>query len=542
VSRLRPPLIRRAKSTDPDKMKNYLGFFVYDKDRNQIENGDWQNPYFFNQEATVVQFSQWSRLTGTLLASRISVPLDHEANGAKVASSGQYNNINYVMPQTAAYAMLRYGPAYGGGEGDGSIYYAKPSVYPIYTGISQHWQLEESRIASAEMNVHANLIEGADLVNTAAFGWIVAVSGDLVRTPWNDDRMVWAVEAKYKESTNTCYTHGRATTHMIPIDPNENYEMGIWIKSSGLDTRNYVGFWLYDEAKEKILGDAEEFLNPYWKTEDGDGDKFTYHNGRIMASDTTSHARSKPFMYSDGTTAKADWVMPSQTRYIAVRWQTCYYGEGEPGVTHFAFPSFRRLGGAGFSAQGPSSTPFGVTYLGKYDITPATTGGVTQQLGPSKWTSIAARKGIGFSFYADYAGYYNPDTHDLVARVCLAFSDDLTNRESTTVRIGRTSCDANEGGTCSGGPGNTGNGKLTDPESNLNPNQYDQAHTFWEETFTGTFSNAQLMHHKCGEWFKASELSCGYSWTNACVMAAKSSASTNILYESIHLDVGIQVV
>jgi hypothetical protein len=140
---------------------------------------------------------------------------------------------------------------------------------------------------------------------------------------------------------------------LIPIDPFASYEMGIWIKSTGADLNNYVGFFLYDENRVQIdRGDkSKEYYNPYWKSTEEDSEHFTYHNGRIMASDTTPTTREKPYMESDGTTARYDWVMPSTARYIAVRWLTCYGSGDGKGVTYYTAPSFRRLGANGFPAR-----------------------------------------------------------------------------------------------------------------------------------------------------------------------------------------------
>jgi len=203
-----------------------------------------------------------------------------------------------------------------------------------------------------------------------------------------------------------------------------------------------------------------------------------------MASDTKSEARGKPFIYSDGTTAKLDWLMPSNARYLTVRFRSCS-GDGDgSGVTHYAYPSFRKLGANGFDTQGAVATPWGVTFLGRYGVATATNGGEQQTIGASAWTTISLRTGVGFSFVRDYGGFYNIDTQELVTRVCLAYGDNLSNSpqgKGTIVRLARVSCKESDDGNCEGksDPKYTGNGPLTGDAAALNSNRYDAGTAFW---------------------------------------------------------------
>jgi hypothetical protein len=82
---------------------------------------------------------EWTKVSGKLLASRESVRLNHTDGTAFVPQTNKGISFNdVVMPPTAAFAAMRYGPAYGGGEGGGSIFYAKPAVHAIDIGVSDN--------------------------------------------------------------------------------------------------------------------------------------------------------------------------------------------------------------------------------------------------------------------------------------------------------------------------------------------------------------------------------------------------------------------
>jgi hypothetical protein len=129
--------------------------------------------------------------------------------------------------------------------------------------------MEEVRQLNADLNMHTNLIKGADLENTAGADWISPVqSKNLVRTEWNDERIIWAAQSK-EDNTKHCYDN-QVHTHMITIDPYASYEAGIWIKSTGKDMNNYHGFYLFDENKVQIEGDDDEYGACRWRSrEDG---------------------------------------------------------------------------------------------------------------------------------------------------------------------------------------------------------------------------------------------------------------------------------
>jgi hypothetical protein len=104
-----------SKTDDKNVLKNYFGFFVYDKDMEYIRTGDWENPYFYSSDGNTASHGEWTKKSGKLLASRDSVPLD--GGKARLAQSTGLYHFDYVMPPNAAFVSLRYGCAYGGGEG-----------------------------------------------------------------------------------------------------------------------------------------------------------------------------------------------------------------------------------------------------------------------------------------------------------------------------------------------------------------------------------------------------------------------------------------
>ena len=359
-----------SKCADTEKITNYLGFFAYDVHHKPIR-GDSKdshlfNPYFYVSKQTSSSHGKWKRWAARLVATREG----YDANTARLSGS-VLGGIDYVMPPNTAYIRMRYGPAYGDGSGTGKIYYAKPSVTLIDTGTTPVWAETEllQRMSDGGGGGGTNLVKGSDLsaesLNRAE--WVNS-NFEIGRVAWIDGRMVNAATEQEQEHVNgakRCYSasSGHAETNMIAIDHLQSYQVGLWMSSTNMDVNNYFGFKVYTKAMEQIRGD---FLNPYFKTTEGDTSTWTLHTGVLLSSDTPStNTRGKPIADNGMTTSIYDYVLPEDAAYVTLRWLSCY-GDGDgTGISHFAFPSLKKVAGAITDDRGPSGSVFKITYLGR---------------------------------------------------------------------------------------------------------------------------------------------------------------------------------
>lgn len=526
-----------SKCADTDKIKNYLGFFAYDIHQKQIK-GDgveahlW-NPYFYVSSQTSSSHGRWKRWSARLVATREG----YDANNARL-QGGWTSGIDYVMPKNTAYIRLRYGSAYGDGSGTGKIYYAKPSVTLIDTGTTPVWA--EDELLQKVSGGNGNLVKGSDFSaeNLNRAEWKNS-NFEITRVPWIDGRMVNAAteqETEHAVGEKKCYSaaSGQAASNVIAIDNLQSYQVGLWIKSNNTDVNNYFGFHLYTKYMEQIRGD---FLNPYFKTSQGESSSWTLHTGVLLSSDTPStDARGRPLADNDMTTSRYDYILPKDAAYITLRWLTCY-GDGDgTGKTHFAFPSLKKVAGAITDDRGPSGSVFKITYLGRFDVGVDSKFKTSQQLGdsnrdPSPWYLLSEKEGLFFSFYESYSGYYNLDSHELMTRFCMSYTDTLSNMKGgkgVKVRLRR---------------GDTADQAASGLERILNPNEYPAKHVFWEHTFPQTWSSNGLVHHRCGDWVPAAAISCGFAWSNTCLMELSvDKGGFDVTVQSMNMEIGIRAI
>ena len=201
----------------------------------------------------------------------------------------------------------------------------------------------------------------------------------------------------------TCY--GRfPETNYVKVDPMKSYKVGIWIKSTGRDMKNYFGFRIFTEA-QVLISDDTDWVNPYFKDSRSDANIwkcvvigaaasppplrcqsrpakhvsdlclagwlqqpdgvvplyfllllllllllslflggvpacFSYHTGILRPADT---ANTNTQHGSGETTSAFDWKMSANTSYVILRFGACY-GDGDGQDTSwFAYPSMRQV-------------------------------------------------------------------------------------------------------------------------------------------------------------------------------------------------------
>lgn len=168
---------------------------------------------------------------------------------------------------------------------------------------------------------------------------------DLVSTVWNDGRAIVAQRSQqtvHLSNLSVCYP-GWSYSNPIAVDLRRSYEFGIWVRSSTTQMANYFGFYAYDAHGKRISGD---WTNPYFKTSRGDVDGWVYHSGYLLAAATSNTSATFGISATDGT----DWVMPSNTFTVVLRFGSCY-GQGN-GLDYalYAYPSVRELSPTTISA------------------------------------------------------------------------------------------------------------------------------------------------------------------------------------------------
>ena len=50
---------------------------------------------------------------------------------------------------------------------------------------------------------------------------------------------------------------------------------------------------------------------------------------------------------------------------------------------------------------------------------------------------------------------------------------------------------------------------------------------FIQESYGDTWSGSGLIHHECGAWYRLSDISCGYSWSDTCQLDIQHTQGVN---------------
>ena len=119
-----------------------------------------------------------------------------------------------------------------------------------------------------------------------------------------------------------------------------------------------------------------------------------------------------------------------------------------------------------------------------------------------------------------------------MTRICISYTDTLQRLkpdQGVHVRLRRADdADGDTKGTS---------------EQALNPNKYDKGHVFFESVFPQTWSGNGLVHHRCGDWIPAAEISCGYSWSNTCILdVGADKGGYTVLVQQVNFEVGIRPI
>eukprot|EP00040_Diaphanoeca_grandis_P032770 m.199397 g.199397 ORF g.199397 m.199397 type:complete len:708 (+) comp32732_c1_seq2:28-2151(+) len=193
--------------------------------------------------------------------------------------------------------------------------------------------LSETKVAT--MSANGNLVKFSDFSNTT--DWRQPVF-DTARVAWDSQTFVTAhevVERTHEPTVDTCYG-AFPQTNLIAVDPLKTYEFGIWLKTTGKDLKNYLGFYIFDENKQQIKGD---WNNPYFSyARMAPKDDWTYVTGVLRSSDSPVDTSHKTV-----GSLSTNYKMPANTSYLVARWGTCYGdGDGE-GTTWYVFPEVKEL-------------------------------------------------------------------------------------------------------------------------------------------------------------------------------------------------------
>jgi hypothetical protein len=181
---------------------------------------------------------------------------------------------------------------------------------------------------------------GANLVAFDDGAWID--EPDLVTTTLPNGRSGLAHRAV--ESGTGCYQWG--VGQPVPVDPTKAYEFSVWIRSSGVDVANYLGFYAYD-ATGRVAGSWD---NPYFKTSRSDPNQWVRWSGYLLPASTPA-TNGRPNVDSPRTNG-VDWVMPAANTTANIRFGGCY-GDGSGATTSwFAEPSVREVDPSEASTSG----------------------------------------------------------------------------------------------------------------------------------------------------------------------------------------------
>ena len=135
------------------------------------------------------------------------------------------------------------------------------------------------------------------------------------------------------ETDSGCYNWAKPI--LIPADANKAYKFSIWIKSNDLTMHNYLGFYIYDSSKTRIVGD---WNNPYFKTSDIDLNEWKKWEGYLGPS----YAGGATNCDSSETNGN-DWCMADNTAFIMMRFGSCYGDGGSNGHTWFMYPKIEEV-------------------------------------------------------------------------------------------------------------------------------------------------------------------------------------------------------
>jgi hypothetical protein len=150
-------------------------------------------------------------------------------------------------------------------------------------------------------------------------------------------------------------------------------------------------------------------------------------------------------------------------------------------------------------------------YVGRMNL-PVAWNGVVPQNG---WEQISHGHGVGFTF-SDYNDYIKGSDDVLMVRLCAHFSDSSGDPSAMGASVARFRIRKAD----YSGPGQN---------------------TYHEMAVGATWSGSGLIHHDCGEWVPASDLSnCGYGWGNTCEIDVGHGQNVNVNVHELDLEISVQ--
>jgi hypothetical protein len=130
-----------------------------------------------------------------------------------------------------------------------------------------------------------------------------------------------------------------AISGKFQIDRNKAYEFCIWVYSEAADINNYLGFSTYDGSGAKIDG---IWVNPYFKTSEGDASSWQKWTGYIMPTETDANADGHPDIPIGLGNAESEWAWPAQAAQAAIRFGGAY-SSNSGAASYFSLPMVRQI-------------------------------------------------------------------------------------------------------------------------------------------------------------------------------------------------------